>query len=122
MPPPLKRKIKDGIVAVSLANLCFANAWFTILYDTDKGYFNKLPIRTSSTLALLINIFWLSAVVWLGLRVWRRFQNRLLHLALHLAFLGLLLIPVDFVRIQIFHILDYQVIMFFHQPDGGKTL
>jgi hypothetical protein len=116
LPPPLKRKIKDGIVAVSLANLCFTNAWFTILYDTDKGYFNKLPIRTSSTLALLINILWLAAVVWLGMRVWRRFQNRLLHFVLNLAFLGLLLIPVDFVRVHILHIPDYQVIAFFRWP------
>ena len=116
LPQPLKRRIKDGIVAVSLANLCFANAWFTILYDTDKGYFNKLPIRTSSTLALLINIFWLSVVVWLGMRVWRRFQNRLLHFALHLAFLGLLLVPVDFVRHQIFHISDSQIVAFLQRP------
>ena len=116
LPKPLKRKIKDGIVALSLANLCFANAWFTILYDTDKGYFNKLPIRTSSTLALLINIFWLAATVWLALRVWRRFQNRLLHFALHMAFLVLLLIPADFVRHQIFHISDYQIMVFFQRP------
>ena len=116
LPRPLKQKIKDGIVALSLANLCFANAWFTILYDEDKGYFNKLPIQTPSTLALLINILWLAALVWLGMRVWRRFQNRLLHFALHLAFLALLLIPVDFVRHQIFHISDYQVVVFFQQP------
>ena len=37
LPRPFKQKIKDGIVAVSLANLCFANAWFTILYDTGAG-------------------------------------------------------------------------------------
>ena len=116
LPQPLKRRIKDGIVAVSLANLCFANAWFTILYDTDWGYFNKVPIKTSSTLALLINIFWLSAVVWLGMRVWRHFQNHLLHFVLHLAFLSLLLIPADFVRIQIFHIVDNRVVMFLQRP------
>ncbi|MGA2178463.1 MAG: sulfatase-like hydrolase/transferase [Verrucomicrobiota bacterium] len=116
LPQPLKQKIKDGIVALSLANLCFANAWFTILYDTDWGYFNQLPIRTPSTLALLINIIWLTATVWLGMRVWRRFQNRRLHFVLHLAFLGLLLIPADFVRIQIFHIYDHQVMVFLRRP------
>jgi hypothetical protein len=116
LPQPFKQKIKDGIVAWSLANLCFANAWFTILYDADQGYYNKLPIQASSTLALLINIFWLTAIVWLGMRVRRSFQNRLLHFALHLAFLVLLLIPVDFVRIQVFHIPDYRVIAFFRLP------
>jgi hypothetical protein len=116
LPHPIKQKIKDGLVALSLANLCFANAWFSILDDTDKGYFNKTPIAPPSMLALLVNLLWLSAIIWLGLRVWRRFQNRLLHVALHLAFLALLLIPVDFVRHQVFHILDYQVYMFFRQP------
>jgi hypothetical protein len=116
LPRPLKRKIKDGIVALSLANLCFGNAWFNILYDTSKGYFNKLPVQTPSLLALLTNIFWLSAAIWLGLRVWRNFQNRWLHFALHLAFLALALVPVDFVRVQVFHILDFQVIAFFRQP------
>ncbi len=116
LPRPFKQKIKDGIVALSLANLCFANAWFTILYDEDKGYFNKLPIQTSSTLALLVNILWLAALVWLGIRVWRRFRNRLLHFTLHLAFLALLLVPLDFVRHQIFHISDNRVALFFQQP------
>ena len=116
LPQPLKSNIKDGIVAVSLANLCFANAWFMILYDADQGYFNKVPVRTPSTLALLINIFWLAALVWLALRVWRRFQNRLLHFVLHMAFLVLLLIPVDFVRIQFFHIMDHPIVVFFQRP------
>jgi len=113
---PFKQKIKDGIVALSLTNLCFANAWFTILYDADRGYYNKLPIQTASTLALLLNFLWLTAAIWLGLRIWRHFQNRWLQFALHLAFLVLLLIPADFVRHQVFHILDTQVIAFFRRP------
>ena len=116
LPQPLKRKIKDGIVALSLANVCFSTSWFTILFDTDWGYYNKLPVQTSSTLALLINMLGLAAMVWLVMQVWRRFQNRLLHFVLDMAFLGLLLIPVDFVRTQIFHILDHQVVMFLKQP------
>jgi Sulfatase len=116
LPRPFKQKIKDGLVALSLANLCFANAWFTILYDADKGYFNKVPIQTSSTLALLTNLLWLTAAVWVGLRLWRRFQNRVLQFALHLAFLALLLIPADFIRHQIFHIPDFQIVAFFQRP------
>jgi hypothetical protein len=116
LPQPLKRKIKDGIVALSLANVCFSTSWFTILFDTDWGYYNKLPVQTSSTLALLINMLGLAAMVWLVMQVWRRFQNRLLHFVLDMAFLGLLLIPADFVRTQIFHILDHQVVMFLKQP------
>ena len=116
LPQSFKQKIEDGIVALSLASLCFGNAWFTILYDADQSYYNKLPIRTSSTLSLLLNILWLSAMVWLAMWAWRRFQHRLLHFVLYIAFLVLLLPPMDFVRIQIFHIGDHQVLMFLQRP------
>jgi hypothetical protein len=118
VPPPhsLKQKIEDGLVALSLANLCFISAWFTMLYDMDYGYLNRLPVLAPSLLALLVNIFGLAAVIWLVMRVRRRFPNRALRLGLHLAFLALLLIPVDFVRGEILHIPSPQVVAFLKQP------
>lgn len=116
LPHELKQKIKDGLVALSLANLCFISAWFTMLYDMDDGYFNRLPVLAPSLLALLVNIFGLAAVIWLVMRVRRRFPNRALRLGLHLAFLALLLIPMDFVRGEILHIPSPQVVAFLKQP------
>jgi sulfatase-like protein len=115
LPHPVKEKIRDVIVALSLANLCFIGSWFNSLYDKDS-YYNKFPILLPTLLALLVNIFWVFCVVWLGLRVRRRFQNRALHFVLHLAFLAMLLIPLDFFRLWILHIWDYQLIAWFKQP------
>jgi len=115
LPPPLKEKIKDACAALSLANLCFITAWFDSLYDADC-YYNKLPVKMPTLLALLTNIFWLTCVLWLAFRIRRRFQNKALLLLWDLGFLILLLIPVNFVRTQVFQIWDYQVIAFFKQP------
>ena len=116
LPQPLKQKIKDGIVAVSLANLCFSGAWFTMLYDQDNGYFNRLQVLAPSLTALVMNILGLAAVIWLAMCIRRRFPNRALRLGMNLAFLALLLIPMDFCRAQVFNILTHQVIVFFKQP------
>jgi hypothetical protein len=113
--PPLKEKMKDACAALSLANLCFITAWFSILYDADS-YYNKLPVKLPTLLALLANIFLLTCVLWIVFRLQRRFQSRILILLLDLGFLILLLIPANFVRTQIFQIWDYQVIAFFKQP------
>lgn len=115
LPRPLKQKIKDGLVALSLGNLCFTTAWFNALYDKDS-YFNKLPVMAPTLLALLANIFWVSALIWLVIRLARRFRNRALHLVFDLWLAGLLLIPANFVRYDIFRIWDYQVLEFFKQP------
>ncbi len=116
LPKPLKEKIKDGLMALSLANLCFIGSWFPILYDADAGYFNQIPVEMPSLLALLVNIFGLAAVIWLALRVRRRFPNRVLRLGLYLAFLALLLIPADFFRGEILHIVSTRIIAFIKQP------
>jgi hypothetical protein len=98
LPHGLKQKIRDAILALSLANLCFLPAWFSQLADADFGYYNNMPITPPTLLALLANIVWLGLVIWLVLCVRRRYQNGLLHFLIHLGFFMLLLIPLDFVR------------------------
>ena len=39
---PRRRGIKQALFAVSLANLCFLNSWYLVLYQSAEGYFNKL--------------------------------------------------------------------------------
>jgi hypothetical protein len=36
LPRPLKTKIEDGLVALSLANLCFIKVGFDLLSDHDR--------------------------------------------------------------------------------------
>ena len=99
-----------------MANLCFIGAWFTMLYDQDYGFFNQLPVMLPALAALVVNILGLAAVIWLAMCLRRRFPNRVLLLGLHLLFLVLLLVPADFLRVQVFHILNYQIVGFFQQP------
>lgn len=105
--------MKAGLVALSLANLCFITPWFSLLYDADLGYFNKLPVTRAALLALLANLSGFAFLAWLIMRALHRFRNRWLHLTCHLGFLSLLLLPADFCRRTVFHVPDYQVVAFF---------
>jgi hypothetical protein len=115
MPRPLKQKVKDGLVALSLANLCFLKVGFDLVSDKDR-FFNQLPVTTTSLLALLTNIFGLALLAWLVMQLLRRFSTRWLHLPAHLLFLLLLLFPVDFIRLKCTAINDYQIFVFCTQP------
>jgi len=117
LPHPLKQKIKDAIVAVSLANLCFVSAWFGPLYDEDLGFFNRLPVIPPTLLALTTNILWFALVVWLVMQARRRFQNRALHLLIHLVFLFLLLMVVDRIRAQFHPKFNFEQLV--RQPAGA---
>jgi hypothetical protein len=112
----LKRKIKDGIVAVSAANTLFIRAWFAMLFDKDFGYFNKQPVAPPALWALLVNITGLSAVIWLLMQARGRDLPRWI-IALGLVLFCLLpLSPIDFVRSEYFRIADYQIIAALKRP------
>ena len=115
LPHPVMRKIKDGLVALSLANLCFVKVGFDLLSDRNR-YFNKLPVTTSTLLALVVNLLGLALLMWLVMQALRRFPNRLLHLTVHLLFFCSLLLPLDFIRIKFFNITDYQIFQYLKHP------
>ncbi len=119
LPPsghPVRQRIKEGLVALSLANLCLMIAWFPPLFDSDKGYFNLLPVNNATLLALAVNLFWFAALAWLVMCALRRFNSRWLELSAHLLFFILLLLPLDFCRINVLNIPDYQVVAFLKKP------
>jgi hypothetical protein len=99
LPHPIKQVIKDGIVASAVAVWCFVRPWSHLLFDRDR-YFNKLPVTRVELLALAANILCLAVMIWLGIGVWRRSRSRILPVVLDLLFLGLLLFPVDYIRVQ----------------------
>jgi hypothetical protein len=115
LPGTLKQKIKDAIVALSLANLCFIKVSFDLLSDADR-FFDKLPVTNSMLLALAVNLAGLALIVWLVIQALRRFPNQWLLLSVHLLFLLLLLFPLDFIRIKYFNVTDYEILRFFEQP------
>ena len=122
-PHPLKQKIKDGILALSLANLCFAPAWYYVLWlDKEAQYFKKLPLTQATLAGLAVNMFWFAALVWVVIRAWRRWQNRWFHLACDCVFLLVWLVPLDFFRKSILHVTDLQVVAFFRRPAGALAV
>ena len=102
LPRRLKRKIKDGLVALAVANGCFLRPSSHLLFD-GNSYFQKLPVARVELLALAVNILGAALMIWLGIGLWRRSRSRLLHLVLDMAFLFLLLFPAEFIRFKLFH-------------------
>lgn len=98
----LKRKIKDGIVALAVANWCFVTDWFFLLFAGGR-YFKKLPVARVELLALAVNILGTALLVWLCIGLWRRSRSRLLHLVLDMTFLFVLVLVSGFIRYQLFH-------------------
>ena len=124
LPEPLKQKIKDALVALSLANLCLLKVSFDLLSDQDR-FFTKLPVTTPMLLALAVNGFVLTLLFWLVMQVRRRVSGAWLRLPVHLLFFLLLLYPLDFIRITFTPITDYQIYEFGKQPVvllGGVAL
>ena len=61
--------LKDLVRALSLANLCFIIAWNDVLNS---------PIRRfNASLAIVINVMWLSVLFWIAITLARRLDNRL---------------------------------------------
>ena len=94
------QKLGDALVALSLANLCLVTAWFGPLYDANLGYFNRLRVTSLTLFCLVLNLSWLSGLIWLVIRLYRTSSSRWLRRFCHLLFLPLLLLPVDFWRIR----------------------
>jgi Sulfatase len=111
-----KYRIRDGIVALSLANVCLISAWFPLLYDQDKGYFNKALITRAELLALGTNILGFSILAWLVMRAMATTSKKLPRTISDLLFAAMLVFPIDFCRRIIFRIPDYRIAMFFLQP------
>ena len=115
------QKLGDALVALSLANLCLVTAWFGPLYDADLGYFNRLRVTSLTLFCLVLNLSWLSGLIWLVIRLYRTSSNRWLRRFCHLFFLLLLLLPADFCRIRFIPISDHQIVTFLKSPLGAVT-
>ena len=112
---PMRQQLKDALLALSLANLCFISAWFRLLYGHELGYFKK-PVTEASLFAMAANILWLTLVLWLALRALRRFHQPWFHGVAHFIFFFLLLLPLDFCRREVLHITPQAFINFLRRP------
>jgi len=95
-----KRRVKDFLLCLSLANLLFIQAWFGVLFQEDRGYFNQLPVSAVTLGALVMNILGLAVVLWLASGLVRRRGGRALLFVADVTLCLLLLAPLNFIRIH----------------------
>jgi hypothetical protein len=114
--PKLRHRARDGIVALSLANVCLVSAWFPLLYDQDKGYFNKAVITRAELLALGTNVFGFALLAWLIMRLMSHISSRIPRTVSDLLLVALLILPIDFCRRMIFHVPEYRIVALVMRP------
>ena len=102
---PVRDKIKDALVALSLANLCFGNAWYYLLVldDATHGYYSKHDISASHLVALMANIALFALLFWYGALLVRRSSDWRVHVFGDIALCATLLASLDFVRLHLFY-------------------
>jgi hypothetical protein len=115
LPRQLKQKVKDGLVAVAVANAVFLRAIAHNIYQARR-YFDNFPLTSARLLALGTNILLLSLVIWAGIGLWRRSRAKALSFALEMLFLLLFLIPADYFRAEVLGYADSQFVAFLHHP------
>ncbi|HWT03630.1 MAG TPA: sulfatase-like hydrolase/transferase [Pyrinomonadaceae bacterium] len=99
----MSKTTKDGLVALSLANLCFMGAWVVLLNPRHYTYYHwKYHPGFLEYAALLIDVLLLAALFWGAATLARRTGNRILVWAVRWAFLLSLIIPLNDLRQQLF--------------------
>jgi hypothetical protein len=96
-----REKLTDFIVALSLTNLCFIRSWFRALTFADFGFFNSMTASAAAMQALILNMSVFTLLAWVVMRLRRRSHNKIFRFGVHMAFFGLLCIPVLFIRSSI---------------------
>jgi hypothetical protein len=122
LPQSRQQKLKDALLALSFANLCFADAVYYTQLDVGFDYFKKLPLTQATLLGLVVNLLGLAALFWLGIRAVRRYRRRWLWATCEWLFLLLWLLPLDFCRGALLGLYKHQLVAFLKRPTGALVL
>ena len=88
----------DALLALSLANLCFYQAWTTLFHLTYfKPYFSKDLYPGWNSLALLLDVILLAALFWAGATLARLTRLNSAKTIVRLLFFGVLLVPLSMI-------------------------
>lgn len=99
----MSKTTKDGLAALSLANLCFMGAWVVLLNPRHYTYYHwKEHPGFLEYAALLVDVLILAALFWGAATFARRSGNRTLVWAVRWAFLLSLIVPLNDLRQQLF--------------------
>jgi Sulfatase len=102
---PVREKLKDALVAISLSNLCFGHAWYYLLVmdATTHGYYSRYTTSALHLSALLTNIILFALLFWCGASLVRRSKDRRVQFIGDLALCATLVAGLDFVRLHLFY-------------------
>ncbi len=113
--PRFRWRINAAIVALALANWCFVRTWSHLLLNGYRFYDDQ-PLTLADLFALTANILGFAVLFWFGIALWRRSRTGIPALVLELLFFSLLIIPIDFLRAEIFGQTDAEVIARIKNP------
>ena len=72
----ISKKLRDFIICLSLANLCFIMTFAEVTYiNKDNSYLMKYPPTLFSFVAIIINVLVFALIFWSGITIARRSKN-----------------------------------------------
>src|SRR6185295_13839438 len=95
-----RQRVKDILLAVSLANLFFMSKWAEY-FHTPNDYYRKMPRTWVNYTGILLNIGLVSLIFWCGKRLTIQSKSPVVQAAGRMAFLAVLLIPLNLLRGQL---------------------
>src|ERR1051326_1257975 len=95
-----KQRLKEILLSVSLANLFFLSKWAEY-FHTPNDYFRKMPYNWVNYVGILLNIFIFSLLFWAGRRLIVRSKSGALRVIARVAFLAVLLVPLNLLRAKL---------------------
>jgi hypothetical protein len=103
----VSKPIRDLLISLSLANLCFVSGWQVLLNPLHYSYYHwKYHPGFTEYAALVCNVLMLAALFWGAMTLAQRSGKQSVLRVARLAFLLILIVPFNNLRLQIFDPLD----------------
>ena len=93
-----KTRLVRGVVAVSLANLCYLRIWDGLFHNPERDYLAATPYNPVDYFAALAGVFLFAALLYGVISVIWYHGSRTARIVAYLAIFIVFLLPLDFVR------------------------
>ena len=93
-----KTRLVRGVVAVSLANLCYLRIWDGLFHNPERDYLAATPYNPVDYFAALAGVFLFAALLYVVISVIWYHGSRTARIVAKLAIFIVFLLPLDFVR------------------------
>ena len=114
-----KSRNLDLVAAISLANLCLLLVWRELIYADPSDRYFTIEFSPPQYVAALLNLAWLSAVFYLGVRAFRRATSVWARIVLVGALGIALTAPLNYIRLlfkfqerQLFALVEHRALLF----------